>query len=529
MTPEAQEILFEDAARAKLLSGINKLADAVAFTLGPKGRNAGLESSYGSPQITNDGDTIVQSIVLEDVFENLGVSMAKEAAAKMKERAGDGTTSVMILLRALVQSGLKYVAAGGNPMDLKRGIDQATETVIKQIEASSTPVQSDEDTLNIATAASSGNREIGQIISQALALVNRTGIVTLEDSNGIDTTVELVEGMQLDRGYASPYFCSSQGQTTLELSNPLILLVNKRISSVTELLPILQPVAQLGHELLIIAEDIEGEALATLVINRMRGMLKAVAIKSPGFGDRAKELMQDIAVATGATLISDELGISLKDATPQVLGRAEKIIVTNNSTTIIKGDGNPEEIENRIKLLENEIKDCKETHQASRLRERKGKLKDGVAIIRVGGATETEQKQRKQLFQDSLNSTRAAIEEGIVTGGGVALLHASKAISEASSSDSDLAHGKQIVKKACEATLRQIALNAGEDPALIVGAALASKEKNFGYNMTSGKLENLVQAGVIDPAKVVKNALLTASSVAGIIILSEAIIAPSEG
>ncbi|MDF2577982.1 MAG: groEL-B [Chlamydiales bacterium] len=523
MSSQAKEIIFEEDARKKLLNGINKLADAVAFTLGPKGRNAAIEKSWGAPEVTNDGHTIVQKMELEDQYENMGVAMAKEVAAKLKEKCGDGTTTATLLLRALVQGGSKNIASGASPIILKRGLDKSKDAVVKAIESNAIPLQNDKEILNIAIASSSGNAEIGQYIADAIKKVGRAGVVTIQESKGTDTTLETVEGMQFDRGYISPYFCSNQESQTLEITNGMVLVVDKKINSIQEMLPILQSVATSGTELVIIAEDIEGDALATLIVNRLRGSLRVVAVKAPGFGDKRKAMLQDIAILTGATLLSEETGMTLKEATTAVLGRAERIVITKETTTIVKGAGKTEHIATRIKQIENEIKGTTSSYDLEKLQERKAKLSGGVAVIRVGAATEPDMKQKKQMFEDSLNATRAALESGIVPGGGVALLKASAAIKDLKL-QGDEAVGAQLLLKSCEAPARQIISNTGHDASVVLGEMRATNDPNVGFNASTEKVENLIAAGVIDPAKVVKTCLDHAVSVAGVFLTAEALI-----
>jgi len=523
MSSTPKEIIFEEAAREYLLAGIKKLADVVAFTLGPKGRNVGLEKSWGAPTITNDGNSIVKDISLKDQFENMGVSMAKEVVQQIKSKCGDGTTTGTLLLKFLAEGGIKQVAAGASPIGIKRGMDKALEAVLKEIEKNATPIKNIKETKSIATASASGNREIGELIGEAMEKVGKTGVITIEEAKGIDTVVEIVEGMQFDRGYISAYFCTNAEKMITEMSaSPQVLIIDKKISNVHEILPILSSVATSGRELLIIADDIEADALSTLVVNKLRGTLKVVAVKSPGFGDRRKSLLEDIAVLTGATVVSEDAGISLKELTADVLGSAEKITVSKEHTIIINGTGKSKDIKARIKQIENEIEANKNTYEKEKLEERKAKLSGGVAIIRVGAATEPELKQKKQMFEDSLNSTKAAIEEGIVPGGGVALLRASLVI-DSLKLTGDEAIGAKIVKIACEAPLKQIVNNSGRDGSVVLAEVLKSKP-NFGFNAISDKVEDLVSAGVVDPAKVVKNSLLHAVSTAGIVILSEALI-----
>lgn len=529
MSSTPKEIIFEEAARDMLLAGIKKLADVVAFTLGPKGRNVGLEKSWGAPTITNDGSSIVKDISLKDQYENMGVAMAKEVVQKIKEKCGDGTTTGTLLLKALAEGGIKQVAAGASPIGIKRGMDKALEAVVKEIEKTALPIKSSKETQNIATASASGNEEIGKMIAEAMEKVGKSGVITIEEAKGTDTSIELVEGMQFDRGYISAYFCTNMDKLIVEMNqNPQILIVDKKINNVHEILPILSSVATSGKELLIIAEDVEADALSTLVVNKLRGTLKIVAVKAPGFGDRRKAMLQDIAVLTGATVISEETGMSLKEIPTTALGTAEKILVTKEFTTIVNGTGKAKEIQARVKQIEAEIENTKSSYDKEKLEERKAKLSGGVAVIRVGAATEPELKQKKQMFEDSLNSTKAAIEEGVVPGGGVALLRASRAV-EKLKLEGDEAIGAKIVTLACETPLKQIVKNAGKDGSVILAEVLSSKA-NFGFNALSDKIEDLMAAGIQDPAKVVKNAIMHAVSAAGIVILSEALIgeAPEE-
>ncbi len=523
MSSTPKEIIFEEAARNLLLSGIKKLVEAVAATLGPKGRNVGLEKSWGAPIITNDGNSIIKEISFKDQYENMGAMMAKEAVQKIKDKSGDGTTTGAILLRYLCEHGIKQVAAGASPIGIKRGMDKALECVIKGIEKAAKQISSNEEIINIATASASGHEEIGNLIGEAMKKVGTTGVITVEEAKGTATTIEIVEGMQFDRGYISAYFCTNSDKMNVEISNhPQILIIDKKVSNIHEILPILSAIATSGKELLIIAEDIESEALSTLVVNRLRGTLKVVAVKAPGFGDRRKALLQDIATLTGATVVSEDVGISLEATSTDILGSAEKITVTKENTTIINGSGKPEAIKARVKQIENEISLVTSSYDKEKLEERKAKLSGGVAIIRVGAATEPELKQKKQMFEDSLNSTKAAIEEGVVPGGGVALLRASRSLDDLKLTG-DEALGAKIVKGACESPLRQIVVNAGDDGSVIAMEVLQAKP-TFGYNAMTGKIEDLVAAGIIDPAKVVKNSLIYALSTAGIVILSEALI-----
>lgn len=526
MSTTPKDIIFEEEARNYLLTGIKKLADVVAFTLGPKGRNVGLEKSWGAPTITNDGASIIRDIQLPDKYENMGVAMAKEVVQKIKEKCGDGTTTGALLLRALVETGIKNISSGASPIGLKRGIDKAVEAVVKAIEKAAIPVKTKKETSNVATVSASGNREIGDMIAEAMEKVSNSGAITIEEGKTTETTIELVKGMKFDRGYISPYLCTNLEKMIVEMNHAQILLVDKKISNIHELLPVLQATATAGKELLIIAEDIEGDALSTLVVNKLRGTLKVAAVKAPGFGDRRKAMLQDIAVLTGATVVSEEIGMSLKEIPPSSLGSAEKVTITKEATTIVGGEGSPDQIAARIKQLDGEISLSANSYDKEKLEERRAKLSGGVAVIRVGAATETEMKQKKQMFDDSLNSTRAALEEGIVPGGGLALLNASKAIKDLKL-EGDEAVGAKIVLYACEAPLKQIACNAGFDGSVILSEILQSP-KNFGLNALTDKIEDLVAAGVIDPAKVVKNTLTYAASTAGIVLLSEALITEAD-
>ncbi len=522
-----KELIFEEEARNKLREGIDQLAEVVGVTLGPKGRNVGLQSSWGAPTITNDGNSIVKDIELKDQYANMGVSLGKEIASKMKEKCGDGTTSSILLLRALVQNGVKNIASGASPINLKRGMDKALEAIVQELEKASIEIKSEKETLNIAVASASGNEAIGTMIANAVKKVGKAGVITIEEGKGTEDTIEMVEGMQFDRGYISAYFCTNPETMTVEMSEAKLLITDKKISSVQEILPILQSVASTATELLIIAEDIDGDALSTLVVNKLRGTLKVCAVKAPGFGDRRKAMLEDIAILTGGTVVSEETGTSLKDATVAVLGSAEKILVNKEKATIVGGRGNSKQIQARIKQIEAEIAKTTSSYDKEKLEERKAKLSGGVAVVRVGAATEPEMKQKKQVFEDSLNSTRAAIEEGIVVGGGCALLRASKSTSLSLSGDEAI--GAQIVLKACEAPFKQIVSNTGFDSSVLLGEVLAAGS-HFGFNAMSEKIEDLLKTGIVDPAKVVKNALRLAVSTAGVVLLSEALIgnAPEE-
>jgi len=516
MSTTPKDIIFEEEARNYLLTGIKKLADTVAFTLGPQGRNVGLEKSWGAPTITNDGASIIRDIQLPDKYENMGVAMAKEAVQKIKDKCGDGTTTGTLLLRALVEAGIKNISSGASPIGIKRGMDKAVEAVVKEIEKSAIPVKTTQEKRNVATVSASGNQEIGNLIAEAMEKVSNSGAITIEEGKTTETTIEVVKGMKFDRGYLSPYLCTNLEKMTVEMDHVQILLVDKKISNIHELLPVLQFIASAGRDLLIIAEDLEGDALSTLVVNKLRGTLKVAAVKAPGFGDRRKAMLQDIADLTGATVVSEEIGMSLKEIPTSAMGSAEKVTITKDTTTIVGGAGSPEQVSARINQLDAEIALSKNSYDKEKLEERRAKLSGGVAVIRVGAATETEMKQKKQMFDDSLNSTRAALEEGIVPGGGVALLNASKVIKDLKL-EGDEAVGAKIVLYACEAPIKQIASNAGFDGSVVLNEVLGSP-KNYGFNAITGKVEDLVAVGVIDPAKVVKNTLTYSASTAGIVL-----------
>ena len=522
----AKEILFDEDAREKLRDGIDQLADVVAITLGPRGRNVGLQASWGSPTITSDGHSIAKDITLKDPFMNMGAEMAKELAAKIKERSGDGTTTGIILFRALVQAGLKNIASGANPTAIKRGMDKALEQLLKAIDAMAIPIQSDEDTRNIATVSASGQEEIGKTISECFKKVSKNGVIAIEEGKGTETAIEMTEGMEFERGYASSYFCTNVERLLVEMQNPKILITDKKISSVQEILPILQSIAAAGTELLIIADEIEGDALSTLVINKVRGHLKVAAVKSPGFGDARKALLEDLAILTGATVVTEEKGLLLKNAGPEVLGSAEQITITKDKTTLVGGQGDKTQIKSRVAMIEAQEKEAS-GYEAEKLKERRAKLSGGVAVIKVGAPTESEMKKRKALFEDSLNATRSALESGVVAGGGTTLLKASRALDLKLSFEEQV--GVNILLKACEAPFRQLVANSGFDPSIYLEEVLKAKQ-NIGFNAVTEKLEDLLKAGVIDPVKMVKNSLMHAVSMAGVAILSEALLinAPEE-
>ena len=526
MSGSAKEILFEEEARQKLFSGLKQLADVAACTLGPKGRNVGLERGWGAPSITNDGSSIVKEFALPDTFENMGVSIAKEVVQKIKEKCGDGTTTGTLLLKTLVEYGLKYISAGASPISLKRGIDKAVGIIMEELDRMAIPVKKQKEIVNIATVSASSNSEIGEMIGKAIEKVGREGVITIEEAKGTETTVEVVEGLQFDRGYTSAYFCSNMDKMIVEMNNCYLLLIESKVASIHDLLPVLQSLASTGKELLIIAEDFDAEVLSTLVVNKLRGILKVVAVKAPGFGDRKKAMLQDIAILTGATVVSEETGMSLKEADSSLFGKAEKILISKDATTIVSANGNKDAIAARIKQLDAELVLATNSYDKEKIQERKAKLSGGVAQIRVGAPTEPELKNKKQLFEDSLSSTKAALEAGIVAGGGIALLRASQAL-RALSLEGDEALGVIILQHACEIPLSQIAMNAGADSPVIVSNVKQLKG-NMGFNALSETIEDLVEAGVVDHVKVIKTALLHASSAAGIIMMSEALIADAK-
>lgn len=526
MSTQAKEIIFEEEARQKLCTGMKKLADVVACTLGPKGRNVALEKGWGAPSITNDGSSIVRDFELKDTFENMGVSIMKEVVQKIKEKCGDGTTTGTLLLRSLVESGLKYVSAGASPIGLKRGMEKAVDSIVQELEKMAIPVKGNKEIVNVAAVSASSNQEIGQIIGAAIEKVGRDGVITVEEAKGMETSIEIVEGMQFDRGWISSYFCTNAEKMIAEMHGASILIVDKKINSVHDLLPILQTIASTGKELFIVAEDFEAEVLSTLVVNRLRGTLRVAAVKAPGFGDNRKAILQDIAVLTGATVVSSDVGINLKDADATVLGLCEKVLITKDTTTIISSQGNKEAIAARIKQIDAEIKKSTSDYDKKKLEERKAKISGGIAQIRVGAATEPELKNKKQSFEDSLNSTKAALELGIVPGGGVALLFARSAAQKLDLVGDELL-GAKIVMSACETPIRQIISNAGRDSSVVISEVL-NKGIPFGFNALTELVEDLISTGVIDPVKVVKNALLYASSAAGITLISEALIADAK-
>ncbi len=521
----AKEVKFGQDARERMLRGVDILADAVKVTLGPKGRNVVLDKSFGAPRITKDGVTVAKEIELEDKFENMGAQMVREVASKTNDTAGDGTTTATVLAQAIVKEGAKSVAAGANPMDLKRGVDLAVAAIVRELAAKSKKISSSSEVAQVGTISSNGDVEIGRLIAEAMEKVGNEGVITVEEAKSLETELEVVEGMQFDRGYISPYFVTDAEKMRVELEDPLILINEKKLSNLQAMLPVLEAVVQSSRPLLIIAEDVEGEALATLVVNKLRGGLKVAAVKAPGFGDRRKAMLQDIATLTGGEMISEDLGIKLENVTLAMLGRAKKVVITKDDTTIVDGNGEKADIQARVAQIKQQIEETTSDYDKEKLQERLAKLAGGVAVLRVGGATEVEVKEKKDRVDDALNATRAAVEEGIVPGGGVALLRAIKALDKVEYANEDQKAGINIVRKAIQTPARTIAANAGEDGAVVAGKILEKDEYNFGYNAQSGEYGDLVAQGVIDPAKVVRSALQDAASIAGLLITTEAMIA----
>ncbi len=521
----AKDVKFDSDARDRMLRGVNILADAVKVTLGPKGRNVVIEKSFGAPRITKDGVSVAKEIELSDKFENMGAQMVKEVASRTNDEAGDGTTTATVLAQAIVKEGLKAVAAGMNPMDLKRGIDMATTKVVAAIKAAARKVENSDEVAQVGTISANGESEIGRQIADAMQKVGNEGVITVEENKGLETETEVVEGMQFDRGYLSPYFVTNADKMTVELDDVLILLHEKKLSSLQPMVPLLEAVIQSQKPLLIISEDVEGEALATLVVNKLRGGLKIAAVKAPGFGDRRKAMLQDIAILTGGQVISEELGMKLENVGIDMLGRARKVAINKDNTTIVDGAGDKAEIEARVAQIRNQIEETTSDYDREKLQERVAKLAGGVAVIRVGGMTEVEVKERKDRVDDALNATRAAVQEGIVVGGGVALIQAGKALDGVKGANSDQDAGVAIVRKALEAPLRQIAQNAGVDGSVVAGKVRESNDPKFGFNAQTEEYGDMFKFGVIDPAKVVRTALEDAASVAGLLITTEAMIA----
>jgi chaperonin GroEL len=519
----AKELLFNTDARAKLKRGVDQLAEAVRVTLGPKGRNVVIDKKFGSPTVTKDGVTVAKEVELSDAIENMGAQMVKEVATKTSDLAGDGTTTATVLAQAIFREGLKNVTAGANPMELKRGIDRAVEAVVEQLKAISVPSAGKKEIAQVGTISANNDKEIGNLIAEAMEKVGKDGVITVEEAKGLETTLETVEGMQFDRGYLSPYFVTDPEKMEAVLDDPYILIHDKKVSAMKELLPLLEKVAQSGKPLLIIAEDVEGEALATLVVNKLRGTLKVAAVKAPGFGDRRKEMLRDIAVLTGGQVISEELGFKLENATLNDMGRAKRVVVDKDNTTIVDGRGKPEGIQGRIAEIRAAIEKSTSDYDREKLQERLAKLSGGVAVINVGAATETELKEKKARVEDALHATRAAVEEGIVPGGGVALIRAQQALEKIKGTEDEKV-GVEIVRRALEEPIRMIAQNAGAEGSIVVARVKESKEKNYGYNAQTDTYEDLVRAGVIDPTKVTRTALQNAASIAGLLLTTEAVV-----
>jgi chaperonin GroEL len=520
----AKEVKFGDSARAKMVNGVNILADAVKVTLGPKGRNVVLDRAYGAPHITKDGVSVAKEIELKDKFENMGAQMVKEVASKTSDIAGDGTTTATVLAQAVVKEGMKYVAAGMNPMDLKRGIDKAVIALVAELAKISVPCETSKEIAQVGSISANSDAEIGDIIARAMDKVGKEGVITVEDGKSLQTELDVVEGMQFDRGYLSPYFINNPEKQIAELDHPYILLCDKKISNIRDLLPVLEQVAKAGRPLLIIAEDIDGEALATLVVNNIRGILKTVAVKAPGFGDRRKAMLQDIAILTGGTVIAEEIGLSLEKAELTSLGQAKRVEIGKENTIVIDGFGEQALIAARVAEVRQQIETTTSDYDREKLQERVAKLAGGVAVIKVGAATEMEMKEKKDRVEDALHATRAAVEEGIVAGGGVALLRARSALTDLATDNADQAAGVKIILRAIEAPLRQIVLNAGEEPSVVVSKILEGKG-NFGYNAATSEYGDMLAMGVLDPAKVTRSALQHAASIAGLMLTTDCMIA----
>jgi chaperonin GroEL len=520
----AKEVRFSDDARTRMLKGVNILANAVKATLGPKGRNAVLEKSFGAPTVTKDGVSVAKEIELKDKFENMGAQMVKEVASNTSDEAGDGTTTATVLAQAIVREGLKAVAAGANPMDLKRGIDAAVTTAVEELKRLSKPCKDQKAIAQVGTISANSDESIGKTIADAMEKVGKEGVITVEEGSGLTNELEVVEGMQFDRGYLSPYFINNQQNQTAELDNPFILLYEKKISNVREMLPLLEGIAKAGRPLLVVAEDVEGEALATLVVNTIRGIVKVAGVKAPGFGDRRKAMLQDIAVLTGGTVISEEVGLSLEKATLNDLGEAKKIIVEKENTTIIDGKGKASDIKARVEQIRRQIDEATSDYDKEKLQERVAKLSGGVAVIKVGAATEVEMKEKKARVEDALHATRAAVEEGVVPGGGVALIRAQKAVEKMEGKNEDQAFGIRILSRSIEEPLRQIVANAGEDAAVVL-AKVKEGKGTFGYNAATGEYGDMLELGILDPTKVTRLALQNAASVAGLLLTTEVMIA----
>ncbi len=521
----SKEVKFGTQARERMLKGVNTLADAVKVTLGPKGRNVVIDKSFGAPRTTKDGVSVAKEIELEDKFENMGAQMVREVASKTNDLAGDGTTTATILTQSIVQEGIKAVAAGMNPMDLKRGIDKAALEVVKYLEGSTRKVNSNEEIAQVGTISANGEKEIGDMIAEAMSRVGNEGVITVEEAKGLNSELDVVEGMQFDRGYLSPYFVTNSEKMTVELETPNILIFEKKLSNLQSMLPILEAVAQSGRPLLIIAEDVEGEALAALVVNKLRGGLKVAAVKAPGFGDRRKAMLEDIAILTNGQLISDDLGIKLENVTMDMLGSCKRVTITKDETTIVDGTGEKADIDARVSQIRGQIEETSSDYDREKLQERLAKLAGGVAVIKVGGATEVEVKERKDRVDDALNATRAAVEEGVVVGGGVALLRAKSVVDALKSDNPDILSGIKIVSRALEAPIRQISENAGVEGSIVVSKIIAEKDQNIGFDAQTETYVNMFDKGIIDPTKVVRVALIDASSIAGLLVTTEAMVA----
>ncbi|HEU5018259.1 MAG TPA: chaperonin GroEL [Pseudolabrys sp.] len=521
----AKDVKFSTDARDRMLRGVDTLANAVRVTLGPKGRNVVLDKSFGAPRITKDGVTVAKEIELDDKFENMGAQMVREVASKSSDFAGDGTTTATVLAQAIVKEGSKAVAAGMNPMDLKRGIDLAVDAIVEDLKKNSKKVTSNDEIAQVGTISANGDSEIGRFLAEAMKKVGNEGVITVEEAKSLETELDVVEGMQFDRGYISPYFITNADKMRTEMEDPYILIYEKKLSGLQELLPLLEAVVQTGKPLLIVAEDVEGEALATLVVNKLRGGLKVAAVKAPGFGDRRKAMLQDIAILTGGQAISEDLGIKLENVTINMLGRAKKVMIDKENTTIVNGAGKKADIEGRVAQIKAQIEETTSDYDREKLQERLAKLAGGVAVIRVGGATEVEVKERKDRVDDAMHATRAAVEEGILPGGGVALLRAVEALKRVRTQNDDQKHGVEIVRKAIQAPARQIAQNAGADGSVVVGKMLEKDQYAYGYDAQTGEYVNMVSKGIIDPTKVVRAALQNAGSVAGLLITTEAMVA----
>ena len=521
----AKDVRFSSDARDRMLRGVDILANAVKVTLGPKGRNVVIDKSFGAPRITKDGVTVAKEIELEDKFENMGAQMVREVASKTNDTAGDGTTTATVLAQAIVKEGAKYVAAGMNPMDLKRGVDLAVTVAIKDIQARAKKIQSSDEVAQVGTISSNGDASIGKMIAEAMQKVGNEGVITVEEAKSLETELDVVEGMQFDRGYLSPYFITNAEKMVVELEDPYILIFEKKLSSLQAMLPVLEAVVQTGKPLLIVAEDVEGEALATLVVNKLRGGLKVAAVKAPGFGDRRKAMLEDIAILTNGQLIAEDLGIKLENVSLPMLGRAKKVRIDKENTTIVDGAGDKKDIEGRVAQIKAQIEETTSEYDREKLQERLAKLAGGVAVIRVGGATEVEVKEKKDRVDDALNATRAAVEEGIVPGGGTALLRAKKAVAALKNSNADIQAGINIVLKALEAPIRQIVENAGCEGSIVVGKIGENASETFGFNAQTEEYVDMIKAGIVDPAKVVRTALQDAASVSGLLITTEAMIA----